>query len=236
MPNDQLDPITRALRQSLGLEPKDETPSEGRTYTSSGYVDKKQGVISHYGVVIDAEKPTTGVVSINSAEYIDDEMFGGDAIDLAWEEHQAECKGMCAECHCSHYDGGCDCHFPLWNARPDSSTSKDHEYDPTGEHDGCGPEERGTILIGSWKKDEDGLWVADESGEYSAIVGETDIQVVWSRHVKHGVNLCSPCYPGQADLGSKGEVSAYCLPPELMGEEEPEDTNAKEEEPGSQEA
>ena len=70
-----------------------------------------------------------------------------------------------------------------------------------------------TILIGDWIKDSDGLWDYDPNGEYAAIVRESVTQVVFSKYFK-SCQLCSPCYPGQADLDSDGDFKAYNLPPE----------------------
>jgi hypothetical protein len=149
-----------------------------------------------------------------------DETMNG--IDLGYEEHCSECQGMCAKCRCNHPDGECDCRFPLYSPQDWHATSYQHEYDPTDDHDGCGPEEQGTVLIGSWIK-VDGKYEPDKSGEYAAIVNETTTQVVWSRHTKRCA-LCSPCYPGQADLdtlpGKYGDILAYCLPDDLMGNED----------------
>jgi hypothetical protein len=73
-----------------------------------------------------------------------------------------------------------------------------------------------TILIGSWKQDEQGLYEPDKEGEYAAIVNESTTQVVWSKFTKRCA-LCSPCYPGQGDLDTPGEWLAYTLPPDLIG-------------------
>lgn len=134
----------------------------------------------HYGVSIDTDKPTTGVLANNKVEWLGDELMDG--IDLAWEEHLKECK--------------------------------------EDEHDRCGPDQQGDILIGTWKKDEAGLYEPDQTGEYAAIVRETVTQVIWSRHTDRGA-LCSPCYPGQVDLDTPGQYLAYTLPPSIRGEEEP---------------
>jgi hypothetical protein len=195
--------------------------SDERKYTSFGW--QQGNLFSHYGVILEADKPTTGVISTGSVAYIDEEICSVDAIDLAWEEHLSECQGMCGNCHCNHEGGECSCHFPLWGARDWHAKTRDHEYDPTDDHDGCGPEERGTTLIGSWKKDEQGLYVPDPQAvgaEYAAIVGETNIQVVWSKYTKRCAG-CSPCYPGQGDLntppGQYGNLLCYTLPPDLIG-------------------
>ena len=84
-------------------------------------------------------------------------------------------------------------------------------------HDDCGPEETGTVLIGSWKKDADGQYVPDETGEYAAIVGETYTQVIWSRYTRKAA-WCSPCYPSQGDLGTPGPIDTYDIPPEIRGD------------------
>lgn len=70
--------------------------------------------------------------------------------------------------------------------------------------------EQGTLLIGSWKE-KNGLFEPDRDGEFSAIVGEQYVQFVWSRHTKK-CGICSPCFPGQADLNSDGDFHAYYMP------------------------
>ena len=68
-------------------------------------------------------------------------------------------------------------------------------------------------LIGDWIKDKDGLYDYNPNGEYAAIVSEIYTQVIFSIHFKK-CSLCSPCYPGQADLDSNGDYLAYNLPSE----------------------
>ena len=72
-----------------------------------------------------------------------------------------------------------------------------------------------TYLIGFIKVD--GLWDIDYKAEYSAIVGETYIQVVHSRYVSLAAP-CSPCFPYQNDLDTEGEFYTYSLPPDLYDE------------------
>ncbi len=103
---------------------------------------------------------------------------------------------------------------------------KECKGDEHGEHDHCGPDEHGDMLIGSWKKDVNGLYEPDPdaaSAEYAAIVGEVYTQVVWSKTVVRVRDLCSPCYPGQADvehdkLVTEGGYLAYDLPADIYGE------------------
>jgi hypothetical protein len=86
---------------------------------------------------------------------------------------------------------------------------------PNEDHDFCW-ETQGTetLLLGAWKKDENGLYEPDKSGEYSAIMSEIYTQVVWSKHTKRCA-LCSPCYPGQGDLDTSGEFLTFDVPPDL---------------------
>lgn len=83
------------------------------------------------------------------------------------------------------------------------------------DHDSCGPCEQSNVLIGGWKKDSDGKWEPDQSAEYSAIAGQTVLQIVWSRHTRRSA-LCSPCFPGQADNDSEGDYLAFDLPPDMI--------------------
>jgi hypothetical protein len=75
-----------------------------------------------------------------------------------------------------------------------------------------------TKIWGEWKKDEEGKYEPDKTGEFAAIVRETVVQVVWSKFTARG-NVCSPCYPGQIDLDSEGEFLAYTLPDYLLYKE-----------------
>lgn len=162
--------------------------------------------------IADADSPSTGVLTNHKIAGLSDAMTVG--IDLGWEEHAATCRSRCAYCYCTHEQrtpgfeaDECDCH------RIGGSwiQSNSHVYVPTGEHDGCGPEERGDMLIGSWKKGADGKYEPDETGEYAAIVRELVTQVVWSKHTDRGA-VASPCYPGQVDLETPGQYLAYTLP------------------------
>lgn len=74
-----------------------------------------------------------------------------------------------------------------------------------------------TILIGKWFKNNDGLYEPDSEGEYSALWSGNIIQVVHSKFVSRNT-LCSPCYPGQADIPSNGDYLSFDLPPDLYGE------------------
>lgn len=88
--------------------------------------------------------------------------------------------------------------------------------------DGCN--ERGTLLIGDWKKDEEGLWVPDEEGSdgYAAIVRELYTQVVWSKRTIRA-KMCSPCFLGQGDAETEGDENdqlCYTLPEDFWEKED----------------
>ena len=74
-----------------------------------------------------------------------------------------------------------------------------------------------THLYGEWIQDENGAYMPDESKEYAFIYNSNynTIQVVWSKHTIKG-SLCSPCYPGQVDVGSNDDFIAYALPPDCV--------------------
>lgn len=137
-------------------------------------------IVNHWGILVDPETPVTGVVHNANPEWLIEEVYYGDAINLDFEEH-------CKEC--------------------------DEEY-----HDDCWMDNGSeTYLVGSWKQDDDGLYEPDQSGEYSAIMGEVYTQVVWSKYTSRCA-LCSPCYPGQGNLDQQGEFLTYDLPPEVWGD------------------
>lgn len=70
-------------------------------------------------------------------------------------------------------------------------------------------------LIGSWKKNELGLWTPDTQGEYSATVNSTHTRVWWSRYTC----FCRPCQfqPDVGDLGESGGIYTYDLPTRVWG-------------------
>ena len=155
-------------------------------------------MVNHWGKWVDKTEPVTGVISINDVcQFVCDECCNG--LDLNYEQAEQEFLQGFQENH-----GGADPTDEDWN-------------DFNSEMEMC---ESGDTLIGDWIKDSDGLYDADrENGEYAAIVRESVVQVVWSKYVIKCKNLCSPCYPGQADVNSgndepDGEFLAYNLPPE----------------------
>lgn len=158
---------------------------------------------NHWGVYVDLDKPVPGVIPLNE---LDGDFFDkvSEGIDLAWQEHVAECReAECSECDCKHTDeegnDGCTCD----DVEPHAYAARDHDF--------CGPQERGTVLAGGWVKDQaSGKWAPDESGVWSAIVGEIYVQVVWSKTTKR-CEPCSPCYPGQGNLDTPDEDGFLCF-------------------------
>jgi hypothetical protein len=85
-------------------------------------------------------------------------------------------------------------------------------------HDDCYEAGSPTNYLLGYKKDIKGDFVPDMDAEFSAIVNgnENTIQITRSKWVSK-VMLCSPCYPGQGDLGNGGDYLAYTLPPGVWG-------------------
>ncbi len=74
-------------------------------------------------------------------------------------------------------------------------------------------------LYGKWKREKN-HFTPVRTGEYSAIYNpdSNTLQVLFSKYAIR-CHPCSPCFPGQGDVDSDGNLWAYCLPPEMMTEE-----------------
>lgn len=142
-----------------------------------------------------SESILTGVVNGHGVEWLHDEVYN--AISLDAEEVQRA------------YDAG--------ELSPEDMQAWD---------DGLYEFYDETLLIGQWRKDEDsGQWVPDVDNpafEYAAIwscESGSIVQVVASRWIARVRSMCSPCYPGQADLDSgRGDILAYALPADMYGD------------------
>lgn len=147
---------------------------------------------NHWGKWVDSEKPVTGVLSIHSVDcsILSDECING--IDLDYQEALKEFENdYQGEKESEEYEEA----LQYFNDMYESNDSN--------------------VLIGKWKTDSDGKYMPDETGDYSAIARESVIQIVWSKTTTRAA-LCSPCYPGQADLDSEGNYLAYTLPDDMM--------------------
>lgn len=151
-----------------------------------------QKIVNHWGVWVDSESPIPAVYTNNRIEYLSDEIFDSGSINLTMLHAEEEFKRVNSQLSEEDMDEELSLLFEDWDSSAD------------------------TILIGTWKKDEDGEYIPDESGEYAAIVGEIYTQCVWSKTVTRGA-LCSPCFPGQVDSDSDGDFLAYALPADLLG-------------------
>ena len=157
-------------------------------------------------------EPITGVISSNKVawEFVDNEIC---PTCEEIEEEIMKCD-TCPEC------GG-----DLLQISPDYVECEEclEEYDMDGnlERIECSDH---TKLIGDWIKDADGLYAPDEKGEFAAIVTSSSfncVQVVWSKWTTNVRAMCSPCFPGQADLDSgEGNIVAYTLPDYLLENQE----------------
>ena len=146
-------------------------------------------MINHYGVFVNKNEPTTGVYNGNQINW---EFMDLDYICLDCESGIKEYK----------------------ETNPDY-TEDDLQFIFDGLY--C---EGHTHLYGSWKIDDNGLYEPDETGEYAAIYDSNQnvFQVTWSKTTVTG-GLCSPCYPGQVDVGSQGDFTAYAFPDDMIYKE-----------------
>ena len=145
--------------------------------------------VKHWGVWVDSEKPVTGVLSHNQIAW---EWIGDEGHCLTCAEIEKEIQEECTS---------------------DDGTVDWEEYESEADGIMCeGDHER---LLGDWKQDEEYKWYPNPEGEWAAIQRESTVQVAFSKTTTRGA-LCSPCYPGQVDLGSEGEFLAYTLPGELL--------------------
>ena len=134
-----------------------------------------------------------GVICNHSAEWFLDELFNG--IDLDYETHCAECLN---EYHDSCWEtvGNETLLIGFVKCKPNDSEVWFTQYNGS---------------VGSF------AFKPDETAEYSAIVRETYAQIVHSQWMAQ-CHKCSPCYPGQGDLDTPGNLWAFCLPPSMFGD------------------
>lgn len=159
---------------------------------------------NNYGVWLDSEVPSPGVISANKLawEYLDDEI----CLDCEEAEKEImECE-TCPEC------GG-----DLLKIAPDYIECEEclTEYDMDGLLESIECFEH-TKLIGDWLKDEDGKYYPDETKEFAAkINNQNDVIVLWSKFTTRGTP-CSPCAPWGVSIGTSGDFLCYTLPEDLL--------------------
>lgn len=132
------------------------------------------------------ENAITGVIGINnvSSEILNSDMFCKSSVNLSFENRLKDHINFCNDKECI-----------------------DNEHDYFSENY---EEENDTYII-NFIKDDKGLYIPDTTKDYSIIVNESTLQIVYSKFFKFCL-LCSPCYPNQGDLASVGSYFTYCLP------------------------
>jgi len=163
----------------------------------------KNTTIKHWGRWIDSETPVTGVLSINKINW-DTYPFAEEICSICEDflrEHKEKIKILKKE---------------LKKAKKEKDLErvdelKDEIYDMEKSYPEC--DSLHWKMIGSWTLDtKTKEYYPTIDGEYSAIVGESTVQVVLSKTIKNNCNICSPCFPRQVDLDSSGEFRGYDLP------------------------
>lgn len=179
-------------------------------------------VVNHWGKWVSTSLPITGVVSLNSLEHIHDLVNGGDAIDLTYEEGLKEFLR----------EKSTERERAILDSEDDSAVYDKVAMIPTEEEIAQWTEEYnelmqyydepGRYLVGAWRKDDQGLYEPDDlttENDFAAIVDYDTMtaQVVSSKWAIRAA-LCSPCYPGQADVDTPGEFMGYDFPDWVYGD------------------
>ncbi|MFZ2992422.1 MAG: hypothetical protein WA061_01790 [Microgenomates group bacterium] len=164
-------------------------------------------VKNNYGKWLDSEIPSPGVISFNKLNY--EYLSGGEEICLDCEEI-IECNGQEVELISQQIE----LEGRKENPSPDMIDDWMDEIEDieNGEWD-CFEH---TKLIGDWKKDDEGLYIPDEEGEFAAkIDSQNDVVVLWSKFTTRGTP-CSPCAPWGVSIGTDGDFMCYTLPEYLI--------------------
>lgn len=181
-------------------------------------------VVNHWGKWVSDNVPVGGVVNTNRLDY--DYIDAKTVIDLRFEEGATEfIRSKQSEFIAT-----------FWDNLPDDDTGEYVDPIPSddliaeweGEYNENSFDQiPARLLVGSWVQDSNGLWDVDRDGEFAAIVDYDSMtaQIVYSQWVTRGA-LCSPCYPGQVDLGTPGEYMGYDFPPDMYDGEDFADRNA----------
>lgn len=180
-------------------------------------------IVTHYGTTVDSEVPTTGVFQNNKVDYLLDDL--NDTVDLAYESALEDYVGERIKKVKESLENFIYEEFGLGKLS-EAVDLLEEILEPCLD---C----IDTLdwLIGFKKvTDKEQAWhwfeslqygyAPDEEAECSAMVGEIYSQVVKSKWAIKGA-LCSPCYPGQVDVDTKGEFIGYSFPPDYYEETNP---------------
>ena len=170
----------------------------------------KAKVVNHYGHTVDSV-PVTGVLNISdiNCQALNDSMWYG--INLSEDERLDEFKSHTAS-YISLEDYSDEVSNELSRLLDSineinfdclSEVAQNEILERYYDFSESYPDD--TWLMGDWTKDENDQYKPDETGDYAAIVNESTIQVVWSKYIIRVKSLCSPCYPGQADISVDDE-------------------------------
>jgi hypothetical protein len=111
------------------------------------------------------------------------------------------------------YDKGIDLGFLQWEE--ENPKADPMEYEDMGD----------TIILYGFKKNKKTkLYEPDPRVEISCILSTDygNIQIVKSKWIAEDARRCSPCYPNQADLDSKGGgICGYTFGPDWFSDENP---------------
>lgn len=171
--------------------------------------DKIMTTVNHWGKWVDSEVATMGVLSVNDVafEWLDD--FHCLTCENGLDDIEAE-RNISLE----------DGFLIAWDGEIIEGEDEINDYfDNEVELVECDSDH--LRLIGDWCQDDKGEWMADRAGDFAAIEQGSTVQVIWSRYVVRGP-LCSPCFPGQADINAdssldyEGGFLAYTLPDYLL--------------------
>ena len=155
-------------------------------------------IITSCGVIRNSSKPRVGVMSGHSLQSWFFEDMYRDCIDLTYEEFVNDLR---------------------------EQGMSDQDIENETEFYEC---DESTYLFGSWKKNADGKYEIDKTGEFAGTYnsGTNIVCVEWSKHTKK-CHHTSPCYMMAngdgpcGDLDTSGDaVIAYCLPDEYLEKRE----------------
>lgn len=183
-------------------------------------------VVNHWGFWVSDNTPVTGVIQLNSLEWIDDEIERHEIANLTYEDGWEEYKREKTNEFVNAFWDNINLYDESDYDDPQPSEELIEEWQEEYSQFDQPPS---TYLVGSWLLGKDGKYEIDHTGEYAAIVSYDSMtaQVVFSQWVTRGA-LCSPCYPGQVDLDTPGEYLGYDFPPELYGDRRQNDQSAQE--------
>lgn len=164
---------------------------------------------NHYGCSVDSEKPVVGVVTNHQPEFLCEDI-SSHGIDIDLEEYLSSCEsGNDEEAVVDIWESGAMIvGFKEWDykthfSNPDMTTADVlafiYQFQPWA------------IVVG------DKVFVPDDVWDYQAICGDVCTQVLKSKFVQRA-SLCSPCFPGQADLDTPGDFLTYTLPAVVWGD------------------